>query len=179
MHLDWRRPHVWTESFTAILICCLGLTTACRRQAPVHIGEKFTLGDLTYIVKSTRSQYRFTVPSLGEGVDAGHDATFFLVEMEIANNGKLSTRIIPTDFELETADGKKYSPDIQGTSIYPLFERHGFTEFHDSSLLQPRIPIPYAIVFRVPTNVVRNRLVLIVHEQAAFFFGGATAVALQ
>lgn len=145
----------------------------------MRIGEKFVLGDLTYIVKSTRSQNRFAAPSLGEGVDAGRDATFLIVEMEIANNGKLSTRVIPTEFELETAEGKKYSSDLQGMAIYPLLERHGLTEFHDSSLLQPRIPTPYAVVFRVPSNVVRSGLVLIVHEQTAFPFRRAIMVALQ
>jgi hypothetical protein len=154
---------------------------ACGRSASVRIGEQFTLGDISYAVKDRRSQGQFVIPPIGEAIDAGRDATFVIVELVIINNGKTTSAVTLSSFEVETPQGVRYRPDVQGTVAHAALERmHNELSVNDprGAILRPRIPTPYTVVFRVPYRIATGNLALIIHEPA-LLFGARAVVTLQ
>ncbi len=157
------------------------IAPACQSHASVKMHEAFNLGDLSYTVQERKSQGQFVVPLGGEAIDAGRDATFVLIGLEITNNGKTTSAVSMSSFELETSDGARYTPDLRGTAAHAVFG-HPISELRTDdprgAILRPQIPTPYTVVFRIPYRLASANLTLIVH-QPAMLFGAAAAVELQ
>lgn len=176
-----RRNHRRATSFIALamlsLIACL-IAVACDQSPSARIGEQFTLGDFTFTITGRKSQSQFVV---GEAIDAGHDATFIIVGLEIINNGKTTSAIAASSLELETPQGARYRPDTVGMAARTALDQMGGGTLESDAhgaILRPRIPTPFTVVFRVPYPIARGNLYLGVHEPA-WIFGREAVIALQ
>ena len=122
-----------------------GATTAPSPVAKVYnLGEKFTLGDLSYTLNSI-DQIDFLGSEYAYKTTEG---MYYLVEFTIENNGNSEKSITPSnDFEVTDEKGRKYTPDL-GLSIYASVM--GFEVFAVIEKLQPGIPKTGIIVFELP-----------------------------
>ena len=165
----------------ALTLIATFVNVACSRPVSARIGEQFILGELNYTVENRKSQGQFVIPLIGETIDAGRNATFIIVGLEVTNNGKATSAVSLSFFELETPQGTRYKPDVQGTTAQVALERNE-NELIESdpggAILRPRIPTPYTVVFRVPYRIAREKFSLIVHEPG-LLFGAEAVVALQ
>lgn len=179
--VQYRRQGIFLTVLAALTLLAAFIGVACSRPVSARIGEQFTMGELNYTIKHRDSQGQFVIPLLGQAIDAGRDATFIIVRLEITNNGKTTSAVTLSSFELETSRGTRYRPDVQGTMVRGELDRseHELPSSDPSgAILRPRIPTPYMVVFRVPYRMATEKLSLIVHEPA-FLSGASAVVALQ
>jgi hypothetical protein len=175
-----RRP--FARALTALSLLASLMSVSCSSPTSARIGEQFSLDEISYTVRSRKSQGQFVVPLIGEAIDAGHEATFVIVELEIINNGKRTSAIAASALELETPEGARYRPDVQGMAARTAIEEmSGKLPQNDAlgAILRPRIPTRYAVVFRMPYRLARGNLSLIVHGPRSLLGGGKAVVALQ
>lgn len=121
-----------------------GSSTSSAGGKVYTIGEKFTLGDLSYVLNGIDQ-----TEALGtEYINKVTEGMYYVVEFTIENNGTSEKSITPSnDFTVIAENGKTYKPSLE-LAIYA--KTTGYESFAIIEKLQPGVPKTGVVVFEMP-----------------------------
>jgi hypothetical protein len=156
------RGRIWAQ--VALLLVAVSVAAGCPSPEKRRLGETFDIGTVSYTVKGkeVRSQIRVG----GSTMEAGRGASFVLISYVIANHGKDYAPVNPLALRLVTADHTVYDVDLPATYALRMESMLGSSGESGSGTLAAGGSGSYTAVFRVPDDVARQKLNVVIRGHA-------------
>lgn len=164
MHLNFKALPMARAPAVALLLIA---ASACQRGVSVSMHEPFNLGPLRCSIESAKMESR--PPSISAPPAPHHDRVYLILTYRLTNSGKTSVDVGLPPFELHTADGRRFSPDLMVSLLHPAerAEASGsLAAMADvlNSELHPGVSGTYDVAFSLPADASRQHLHLIVRH---------------
>jgi len=145
------------------VVILVTMTAACKRESSARMHEEVRVGDLIYRIE--RKTLENPPPRTDPLKPSRSDDTFVVISYELVNAGDVSVIVGIPPFELRTADGRRFRPDLVGTLYYQskrASETQSLASMAESlnSQLHPGLRGNYNAVFYVPRTVAKQKLYL-------------------
>lgn len=158
LRVRWR---IWAR-VAVMLALCVGI--GCISPENRRLGETFDIGAVSYTVKY--KEVRSQISVVGSTMEAGRGASFVLISYVVTNHGKDYASVNPLDLRLVTADHTEYDVDLPATYALRMEGMLGSSTESGSGTLPAGGSGSYTTVFRVPDDIARQKLNVVIRSRA-------------